>query len=132
MLLGAFEAAAKHCHLGRAGQELGVTQGAISQQVCSLEEFLSATLFQRVSNRLQLTSAGKRLQHSVSQGLDVIMEGVLHLDPEIMSGELTIKLEQILPFTTELPNNMDIIICYGKPSNKELVIRKLFDGSFFR
>jgi hypothetical protein len=46
--------------------------------------------------------------------------------------EVTIKLEQMLPFTTELPNNMDIIICYGKLSNKELVIRKLLDTSFFR
>jgi DNA-binding transcriptional LysR family regulator len=45
--------------------------------------------------------------------------------------EVTIKLEQMLPFTTELPNNMDIIICYGKLSNKELVIRKLLDTSFF-
>ena len=156
--LRAFEAAAKHCHLGRAAQELGVTQGAISQQVRSLEDFLSTTLFQRISNRLQLTSAGKRLYHSVSQGLDVIMEGVLQLDPEIMSGELTIcstpsitnsllvpiigrynekypevtiKLEQILPSTTEFSNDMDIIICYGKPSNKEQVIRKLYDTSFF-
>jgi LysR family glycine cleavage system transcriptional activator len=48
MHLGAFEAAAKYCHLGRAAQELGVTQGAISQQVRSLEEFLCATLFQRL------------------------------------------------------------------------------------
>jgi LysR family glycine cleavage system transcriptional activator len=48
MHLGAFETAAKYCHLGRAAQELGVTQGAISQQVRSLEEFLCATLFQRL------------------------------------------------------------------------------------
>ena len=35
--LRAFEAAARHCHLRRAADELGVTHGAVSRQVKQLE-----------------------------------------------------------------------------------------------
>ncbi len=45
--LRAFESAGRHLHLGRAGEELGVTHGAISHQVRALETQLGVKLFNR-------------------------------------------------------------------------------------
>ena len=156
--LRAFEAAARHCHLRSAAEELGVTQGAVSQQVRSLEELLEVQLFQRENRRLALTPVGKRLLGSVREGLDRITEGVLHLDPESMAGELsvastpsilnnllmpvigrfsskypevTVRAEQISPREMELPEDLDVIVCYGKPVNKELQLRKIYDTIVF-
>ena len=45
--LRAFEAAARQLSFTRAGQELHVTQAAISHQVKALEEWLGLALFRR-------------------------------------------------------------------------------------
>lgn len=59
--LRAFEAAARHCSLTRAGLELRVTQTAISHQVKSLEEVLGVKLFRRLPRGLALTDEGMSL-----------------------------------------------------------------------
>lgn len=53
-----FEASARHSSLSLAARELGVTPGAVSQQVKILEEFFSKQLFVRRNNQLHLTDAG--------------------------------------------------------------------------
>jgi LysR family glycine cleavage system transcriptional activator len=57
--LRAFEAAARHLSFTRAGEELRVTQAAVSQQVSKLEQHLGFPLFRRVKRRLFLTDAGQ-------------------------------------------------------------------------
>ncbi|KKL56418.1 hypothetical protein LCGC14_2245580, partial [marine sediment metagenome] len=86
----AFEAAAKHCHMRKAADELGVTHGAISRQVKQLEQRLGTELFDRSNNRLALTSAGIRLLQVVAEALDSITEATVCLDPESMAGSLVI------------------------------------------
>ena len=49
--LRAFEAAARHLSITRAGEELSVTQAAVSQQVKSLEEYLGIPVFKRARQR---------------------------------------------------------------------------------
>lgn len=56
--LQAFEAAARHMSITRAATELCVTQGAVSRQILSLEDWLGVPLFERVKQRLVLTQAG--------------------------------------------------------------------------
>ncbi len=56
--LQAFEAAARHMSITRAATELCVTQGAVSRQILSLEDWLGIPLFERVKQRLVLTQAG--------------------------------------------------------------------------
>ena len=68
--LRAFECAGRHLHLGRAGEELGVTHGAISHQVRALEAQLGVKLFIRANSRLQLTDAGQRLLTAVGEGFE--------------------------------------------------------------
>ena len=41
--LRAFESAGNHLHMGRAGEDLGVTYGAISHQVRVLEDHLQVS-----------------------------------------------------------------------------------------
>ena len=65
-----FEVAAKRLSFTLAGQELNVTQAAVSQQVRSLERSLGVTLFRRRHNGLDLTREGQQLLVAVSQGLD--------------------------------------------------------------
>ncbi len=139
----AFEAAAKHCHLRRAAEELGVTHGAVSRHVRQLEEQLDVELFDRSHNRLTLTSAGERFLQGVSRGLDSLAESALYLDPESMQGPLTVAstpsigagwlvrllgefnqkypeielhLRNIDPHQREVSSDIDVAVCYGKPS----------------
>ena len=46
-LLVGFEAAARHLSFTKAGEELYLTQSAVSRQIKELEEQLGITLFQR-------------------------------------------------------------------------------------
>lgn len=59
--LRAFEAAARNLNITRAAVELGVTQGAVSQQVRRLEELIGAPLFDRSYYKLRLTHQGELL-----------------------------------------------------------------------
>ena len=59
--LRAFDAAARHLSFTRAGEELHVTQSAVSKQVIALETALGQALFERRTRALILTAAGERL-----------------------------------------------------------------------
>jgi LysR family glycine cleavage system transcriptional activator len=54
----AFEASARHRAFSPAARELGVTPGAVSQQVKLLEAFFAKELFARHANQVRLTDAG--------------------------------------------------------------------------
>ena len=69
----AFEAAARHGSFKDAAIELGVTHGAISQQVRLLEEWLGPpALFRRLSRRVVITPSGAALLAEFSPTLDRI------------------------------------------------------------
>ncbi|MFY8105577.1 MAG: LysR family transcriptional regulator, partial [Elstera sp.] len=68
--LRAFEAAARQLNFTRAGEELFVTQAAISHQVRQLEAWLGVTLFTRRGHALTLTDAGMRYLAGISAALD--------------------------------------------------------------
>lgn len=68
----AFEAAARLGNFTRAGEELGMTQAAVSYQVKLLEERLGVPLFNRVRRQVVLTEAGRRLAPLVSGAFDTL------------------------------------------------------------
>jgi DNA-binding transcriptional LysR family regulator len=74
--LKAFEAAAAELSVTRAADGLGVTPGAVSQQIRELERDLAVTLFIRTPGGLVLTPAGETLFAAVRTGLDRIAAGV--------------------------------------------------------
>jgi LysR family transcriptional regulator, glycine cleavage system transcriptional activator len=63
--LRAFEAVARLLSFRAAGDELHLTQPAISRQIRSLEDELGAALFLRGTRRVEITSAGLQLLRSV-------------------------------------------------------------------
>lgn len=156
--LRAFESAAQHLHMGKAGSELGVTQGAISHQVRLLEERVGVPLFSRAHNTLALTPAGIRLLTAVSQGLDVIVDGARNLDPKNLNGslvigctetiatswaaqhicsfyekypEITITVIEIEPLQKIISHNIDIAICYGRPETDDRLLTKIGAPTLF-
>src|ERR1700712_4822336 len=66
----AFEAAGRLGSFKSAAGELGVTQGAISQQVRLLEDWLRAPLFERHNRRVALTPAGRAYLSEIGPALD--------------------------------------------------------------
>ncbi|WP_416391121.1 LysR family transcriptional regulator [Alloalcanivorax xenomutans] len=77
--LRAFEASARLCNFTRAGQELNVTQTAISHQVKALEDQLGVTLFTRLPRGLALTDEGHALLPVLTDAFDRISGAVTRL-----------------------------------------------------
>lgn len=70
--LRAFEAAARHRSFSRAGDELGLTHGAISHRIRELEEQVGERLFMRRGNTMEPTQAAGRYLASVRRALDLL------------------------------------------------------------
>ena len=68
-LLVAFEAAARHLSFTRAGEEMALTQSAVSRQIKALEERLGVVLFQRRHRALALTEDAVEFLRAVTAAL---------------------------------------------------------------
>ena len=71
-LLVAFEAAARHLSFTRAGDEIALTQSAVSRQIQALEDRLGVPLFRRLHRALALTEAGRAFQQAATEALTAI------------------------------------------------------------
>ena len=94
--LRTFEAAARHLHMGRAADELGVTHGAVSKQIGHLEEQLGLALFQRNGNRLALTGQGAKLLAAATHAFDQLGDAIARLEGEAIAGELRVAVPSAL------------------------------------
>ena len=90
-LLKGFEAAARHLSFTRAGEELFLTQSALSRQMQALEEQLGAPLFERRHRALRLTEAGQVLQVATRAVLDELTRAVITIRRERSVAPLTIS-----------------------------------------
>ena len=70
----AFEAVARHLSFTRAGEELGMTQAAVSYQIRILEERVGMPLFLRKPRQIALSETGMRLAPQVHQAFDLMRE----------------------------------------------------------
>jgi LysR family glycine cleavage system transcriptional activator len=70
--LRAFEAAARHQSFLRAAEELGVTAGAIAQQVRTLEAWVGQPLFLRLAHGVRLTQHAARELPSLARAFDAL------------------------------------------------------------
>lgn len=89
-----FVSAARHGSFLRAGSELNISQGAVSQRIKQLELELGATLFERGPRGVSLTTTGKKFAQTVETSLSMIaaaaseIQGVgeeitLHISPSM-------------------------------------------------
>nr|MBA4770377.1 LysR family transcriptional regulator [Sphingobium sp.] len=70
--LNSFVAAAKHGSFSRAGEQVGLTQSAVSRQIAILEDWLQVPLFDRMGRRVSLNAAGQAYADQVRPALDRI------------------------------------------------------------
>jgi LysR family transcriptional regulator, glycine cleavage system transcriptional activator len=74
-----FDAAARHRNFVRAATELGMTQGAVSRHIKSLESRLGMPLFQRGPRGVSLTEGGDLLADYVRRAFDELSIGLQRL-----------------------------------------------------
>jgi DNA-binding transcriptional LysR family regulator len=89
-LLVGFEAAARHLSFTRAGEELFLTQSAVSRQIKELEEQLGVELFQRRHRALALTEAGRSFYASAAQVLTTMREATERLRTQAGKKSLSV------------------------------------------
>ena len=66
------ESAARHLSFTKAGEELGMTQTAVSYQIKLLEEFVGVPLFLRKPRQVALTETGELLAGRASQAFGIL------------------------------------------------------------
>lgn len=74
--LRVFEAVARLSSFTKAGEELGMTQTAVSYQIKLLEEHLGELLFIRQARRIALTATGERLLPKVGEAFVLLSEAI--------------------------------------------------------
>lgn len=92
--LKAFEAAARHLSFKAAASELGVTAGAISQQVKRLEGSLGIALFRRLPQGLLLTKEGDAYLPLISQAFDLLTDATEAIAPAMNGRKLSIGVSK--------------------------------------
>ncbi|MFW1838144.1 LysR substrate-binding domain-containing protein [Acinetobacter gyllenbergii] len=99
--LRAFETAGRKLSFRAAADELGVTQGAIAQQVRALEDHLNVTLFQRLPRGLCLTPEGTKYLVDITRAFDILAESTESLfdqpDRVTISVTPTIATKMLIP-----------------------------------
>ncbi len=88
--LAMFDAAARHLNFRLAAEELSLTQGAVAQQVRSLEAELGHKLFERHARGLSLTAVGRNYHVHIRRALDLIAEATRELSPK--TNRITLSL----------------------------------------
>ncbi|WP_136658767.1 LysR family transcriptional regulator [Nitratireductor sp. XY-223] len=90
--LRAFEAAARHLSFKTAASELGVTAGAVSQQVKKLEASLGIALFRRLPHGLLLTHEGEAYLPPITKVFADLTAATEAIAPEINSRKFRVGM----------------------------------------
>jgi LysR family glycine cleavage system transcriptional activator len=109
----------RYLNIARAAQELGVSSGAVSQQIHSLEKWMGCRLFRRGNRGLTFTPAGETFHEAVSEALGTIRKATKTVSrPEvrqafIISVTASFAMKFLLPHLSEFRDkwpNIDISV----------------------
>ena len=115
--LKVFEAAARHLSFTKAGEELGMTQTAVSYQVKLLEERLGEPLFTRKPRQVVLTEAGAALAPKVTEAFDTLEAALAQFSDE---RETILHIHSNATFASQwLANNIGLF----QVENPEITVR---------
>lgn len=89
--LRVFLATARHLSFTRAGEELHITTGAVSQQIKLLEAWLGFRLFRRLPRRIELTDEGRRLLAAVDPAFAAVDLAIGRLRGGALSGVVRLR-----------------------------------------
>ena len=86
-----FEAVGRHGSVSRAAEDLGVSAGAITQQVHALEAHLKVRLLQRSGRGVALTSWGTLYLERISVGMEQLRRAKDDVERSRRSGHLVVS-----------------------------------------
>lgn len=99
--LRAFEAAARNLSFATAAGELGVTAGAVSQQIKKLEGSLGVALFRRLPHGLLLTPEGEAYLPRITRVFEDLTDATEAIAPDMNGRKFTVgvcpKASAVLP-----------------------------------
>ena len=148
-----FSVVARFLSFTKAGEELCLTQGAVSHRIKNLEKQLGFSLFVRLTRRLELTSEGERLLATLNHSFAEIFSELEDIRFNELRGELyigaspTFALAWLMPrlpsFQKLYPNlnvkirikaskldfkhePVDLAIYYGNEDHPDLHCQRLF------
>lgn len=134
--LHSFAAAARLGSFSRAGDELGLTQSAISRQIAHLEDWLQLRLFDRTGRRVVLTTEGRDYAEAIAPALDRIRRATARAIERRPDRELAIAtlpsfgmrwLAPRLPrLTAQIP---DLIVNFSARSTEFHFADEAFDAA---
>jgi LysR family transcriptional regulator, glycine cleavage system transcriptional activator len=129
--LRAFEASGRHLSFKRAAGELGVTAGAVSQQVKALEAMLGIKLFRRLPRGLLLTSSGEGYLPSLSNAFRAMSEATERVAPVLRGRRLRLGIAPTItakryPAIAQLKRPEGAQLCGKLIATDD--VRKLIDG----
>jgi LysR family glycine cleavage system transcriptional activator len=105
--LQAFEAAARTLSFTEAGNELGVTQSAVSQRIRLLEDRLGQKLFVRHPRSLTLTPAGQAWLPSVEEAFTRLAEGTAEVFGPRPEAPVTLRATPVMQQTWLAPRLLE-------------------------
>lgn len=126
--LRAFEAAARHGGFKEAARELGVTPGAVSQQVKALEGVLGLRLFRRLHRGLVLTGEGEAYLPAVSTALRMVSDATEKVAPALRGRKFRLGvargLDAFLPDAwPEKNSNLAVVVSRSRiPATLDKVV----------
>ena len=100
--LRAFDAAGRHLNFRAAADEMGVTQGAVAQQVRLLEAHLGIPLFERLPKGLAFTTAGRGYHARVTTAFADLRSATNILKPE--PGKVLVSVTPTFAAKWLIPN----------------------------
>lgn len=108
--LRAFEASGRRLKFRAASEELGVTQGAVAQQIRLLEDHLGLALFQRLPRGVALTSQGATYLSEVTRAFDTLSKATAQLhnraDTLTISVTPTFATKLLIPQLSTLKSSL--------------------------
>lgn len=108
--LKVFEVAARHLNFRLAAEEIGVTQGAVAQQIRGLEAELGVALFERLPRTLVLTGEGRSYIADIRRAFEIISQATTELRPQTV--KLTISTTPTFASKWLIPRLPDFTALY--------------------
>jgi len=102
--LRAFEAVSRHGSVSKAAEELCVSQGAVSQQLRNLEDYLGRELFIRAPNSFTLSQDGGVFATVVQQALKDIASAAGEFSGTDSQRKITISMSKGFAVKWVMPN----------------------------
>ncbi|WP_292277039.1 LysR substrate-binding domain-containing protein [Mesorhizobium sp.] len=112
-LLPTFEAAARHGNFTLAGEEIGLSQSAVSKQIMELEGRLGQALFARAHKHISLTSAGRRLQRAYTSAASQIIDALEEFIQEQSTQQIVLSTSTARAAFMLLPHVVELRECFG-------------------